>query len=197
MGWKCIAKRYIAIELAVAVLVLGAFASRPYRLVVVSGASMYPTYRDGSIQVEKLDRGDPHKGEVVVVNSPVGTLVKRIAYLPGDTIHQVKIGNAWTDMVELNFSRKSVRNLETRTYKIPSGEVYVLGDNRNQSLDSTTFGPVRISEISGTLTDQRLRVPTVNEALWRTAWHHQRGMRSGPRPSIRVRTARRTNRMST
>ncbi len=171
MSRQCFARKPIAIELVVAALVLGACASQPYRLVVVQGGSMCPTYGDGSLHVEQLVKGSPYKGEVVVVNSPVGTIIKRVAYLSGEKIREVRFGNEWIDLIEFNVGRKPLHILKERTYVVPSGKVYVLSDNRIGSLDSRTFGPVRVSDISGALTDQKPRLANPMDTEWQATLH--------------------------
>ena len=155
MHWIRIAKPFVAAKLGfLSVLCLGV-ASQPYRLVVVQGNSMWPTYQDQSIHLAKYKPGPLYHGEVVVLTSPVGTLVKRIAFLPGDTMQQLNVGGDWVDIV--NFRVKPNRFLKVRTVKIPPGKVYVLGDNRSKSIDSTSFGALPIKNIYAVLVDQKQR----------------------------------------
>jgi len=118
---------------------------------------MSPTYDGESVHLISRITGHVYKGEVVVVKSPMGTVIKRIAFLPGDTILQVKTAAGWNDGVELRTKPKGRGHLSRRTFVIPPGQVYLLGDNRAQSIDSRSFGTVPISDILGALVDQRPR----------------------------------------
>lgn len=120
-----------------------------FRLTVVRGDSMDPTYRDGQIVLAlRLYRllGGLKKGDVVIVRVDSDILIKRVAYLPGETLSP----------------RASLRFLSVRDYfdrpdnpqtsyqvKVPQGSIVVLGDNRQVSEDSRAFGPVRLSDVLG------------------------------------------------
>jgi len=141
-----------------ALIVLAAAELQPYRLVVVQGESMVPTYANRSVQAVTRSTGHLYKGEVVVLKTEFGTLIKRIAYLPGDTIRQMLVGDKWTDLIRLGTPRRKGQYFQIRNYKIPENEVYVLGDNRVGSIDSTTFGAVPIKDVWGVLVDQEPRL---------------------------------------
>lgn len=133
---------------------------------VVPSASMRPTLREGDrIVVDKmafglrlpfthvwlLTKGGPHRGDVVILESPEDgqTLVKRVMGLPGETV-AVRNGVVFVDG----------RSVENRPSEMPgwidygpstlgTGEYLVLGDNRGNSHDGRSFGPVRGSRILG------------------------------------------------
>ncbi len=91
--------------------------------------------------------GGPHRGDIVVLNSPVepAEYIKRVIGLPGETV-EVRAG----DGVYINGQRLAEPYLkEAATYQwpangvanvVPAGEVFVLGDNRNNSSDSHIWG---------------------------------------------------------
>ena len=136
---------------------IGLLYSQPYRPVAIVGKSMEPTYHDGAfewttpVKISELQHGD-----VVVINNDRGTIVKRIAMLPGDKFLQVKSGNSWLDMraIKPNLKLKKSRNI-FREARVPDNCVYVLGDNGQVSLDSRTFGYVTTDQIQSKLLDQR------------------------------------------
>ena len=78
--------------------------------------------------------GPPNKGDIVVVDTPDGFIIKRIAYLAGDEI----------DPDDRPFDWPITPNMV-----VPPGSVYVLGDNRSESEDSRAFGPVNLDRIVG------------------------------------------------
>jgi signal peptidase I len=151
----------IAVKFAALTTLVVGTLFQPYRLVVVKGTSMTPTYANNSLHFAVRPRGNYYRGEVVVLSSPVGTIVKRIELLPGDKILQVKAGGTWSFSGTRAKKQAKVMDGRLRTYTILPGEVFVLGDNRGQSVDSMTFGPLPMSNIMGALVDQKAFVPTV------------------------------------
>lgn len=91
--------------------------------------------------------GGPHRGDIVVLNSPVeaAEYIKRVIGLPGETV-EVRAG----DGVYINGHRLAEPYIkEAPGYQwpangvanvVPSGHVFVLGDNRNNSSDSHIWG---------------------------------------------------------
>ncbi len=128
-----------------------AYALEPFR---VDGHSMVPSLSAGDrVMVNKFayHLHAPQRGDIVVLASgpgmPKGHLVKRIAGLPGETI-------AGTDAGIRVDGRLLDRPNETPGFRfgpltIPSGEVFVLGDNRAVSFDSRDFGPVPLQLVVG------------------------------------------------
>lgn len=87
-------------------------------------------------------------------------LIKRVIGLPGDrvvikdgitTIYNAQNPNGfYPDKVGPEASVINVTKGET-DYTVRAGEVFVMGDNRDNSLDSRIFGPVNSNDIIGTL----------------------------------------------
>jgi signal peptidase I len=132
----------------------------------VDGNSMYPTLEDGQflivnklvyseVDVEKLskfipfvDPGDdpkrnvfhgPQRGDIVVLRDPrkpETDLIKRVIGLPGETVEIVG-GKVYINDRLLEEPYITTPWNDTRPkILIPEGEYYVLGDNRDNSLDS-------------------------------------------------------------
>jgi signal peptidase I len=123
-----------------------------FRLAVVRGESMLPTYRDGQLLLANRFTaltGPLRRGDVVLVKTANEVIIKRIAYMPGDIIpppdsfafRRVK------DYFEVERPREEQGYLPT--LKVPSGFVVVLGDNRRNSEDSRSFGPIAFRDILG------------------------------------------------
>jgi signal peptidase I len=127
-----------SVMLALVVLFLGlSFFFYNFQFVIVSGVSMLPSLRpDQRILVCKAlwAMGPPRRGDVVVVDTEDGFIVKRVAYLPGDEVQADDRPYEWP--IEPNL-------------QVPAGSVYVLGDNRGASEDSRVFGPIKIERIVG------------------------------------------------
>lgn len=122
---------------------------------VVYGSSMEPNLEDGQrLIVNKVvyRLRDPQRGEVIVFLPPAGQrvdFIKRIIALPGDTV-EIKDG-----LVYINDSAidepyvKSSPSYTMAKREIPEGKYFVLGDNRNNSNDSHSWGTVPRENIIG------------------------------------------------
>jgi signal peptidase I len=147
---------------ALAVALIGGFVARPCR---VEGGSMRPTLADGDrVLVAPLAYRfrAPRRFDVVVLEAPFGdVLVKRIAALPGETV-AVVAGRAIVDGRPLDWpgadASKGARtaavanaSAEDDSPPEPVGpsSVWVLGDARDASLDSRTFGAVPLASLEG------------------------------------------------
>lgn len=114
----------------------------------IPSASMMPTLEPGDHVVvtpyNPLWRDSaPQRGDVIVFRSSVGPdgyLIKRVVGLPGDTI-EIRHGLVW-----INGRRLSEPYLRTRSHDemlprvLPPGRYFVLGDARNNSDDSRSWG---------------------------------------------------------
>lgn len=116
---------------------------------------MAPTYANESVLWERRPIGPLYDGEVVVTESPDGVIIKRIAYVSGDSIPQLQVGNGWTDLADISVKQRVSSRVHIRYYKLPKGEIYVMGDNRLVSVDSRAFGPLPESDVIGVVSDQR------------------------------------------
>jgi signal peptidase I len=130
---------------------------QPFRPMVVVGRSMEPTYRNHSfVLTAPVREASLKRGEVVVIDLATGPIVKRIAFMPGDKIMQMCLDNAWVDLLYVNPSfRRTPAQQKWRTFVVPAGEVYLLGDNQEVSYDSKQFGCVPMNRIARVLVDQR------------------------------------------
>lgn len=126
--------------------VTGAAYSQPLRPLVVVGESMEPTYRSGEVILTKPFDGKIERGDVVVIRRPEATIVKRVAYVPGDSILQVWVGDHWFDALDVN-NISHTKSKRVRYIRVPEGQCYVLGDNLPKSDDSRDFGAIRYEDI--------------------------------------------------
>lgn len=146
-----ISRRILAFFVA---LIIVGFILFNFAFSVNSGDSMNPTILDNSIMIVKQDK-DLSIGDIVVLHSPENDdlYTKRIIGEPGDTIN-LKYGELHVNNVKKN--EKYVKGLTfcnsidyAINYKIPDNEYYVLGDNREDSMDSRVFGSVKKDLIIG------------------------------------------------
>ncbi len=165
------------IELAgvVVVAVVVAFLLRTFVIATYSipSGSMEPTLQVGDrIVVDKLSYHlhGVDRGNIVVFSTPpnedcagppVSDLVKRVVGLPGETI-SVSGGNVFINgrLLPESWLPASQQGKTYpgpspapyalhHPYKIPKGDVFVMGDNRMLSCDSRYWGPIAESTIVG------------------------------------------------
>ena len=103
---------------------------------------------------------DPHRGEIIVFNVPKaaeeacgagGVFVKRIIGLPGD-IWQEKQGFVYINGKKLKepYIKRDRRDFSSYpARKIPRGNYFMMGDNRQSSCDSRRWGTVPRANIIG------------------------------------------------
>lgn len=126
----------------------------------VKGASMEPNFYDHEYLIidEISYRFDhPQRGDIVVFKYPKDTkqyFIKRVIGLPGERvkIDDNKIYINGTILNEAYLSSETETVLALRGYgdvTLDKDEYFLLGDNRSQSLDSRTFGPVKREYIVG------------------------------------------------
>ncbi|PIT90284.1 MAG: signal peptidase I [Candidatus Komeilibacteria bacterium CG10_big_fil_rev_8_21_14_0_10_41_13] len=129
---------------------------------IVEGDSMVPNFHDGEyLIVDEISYrfNQPHRGDVIIFHppqSPKNYYIKRIIGLPEETI-EFKDGSIyvynkqWPQGQLLDESgyltQSQIREDDSITLK--ENEYYVIGDNRDNSLDSRRFGPIRDINIKG------------------------------------------------
>src|SRR5690349_895224 len=109
---------------------------------------------------------DPKRGEIIVFDAPSAVaqsgcgepgsaFVKRLIGLPGDKIHEDGQGFISVNGRRLNepYVSAAVRAQDTsyrnRSWAVPPGEYFMMGDNRGMSCDSRAWGPVTRSDLIG------------------------------------------------
>lgn len=151
-----IIKEIIPYAIIILVIVLiRTFIVTPIR---VDGESMYPTLKNNEILLLEKYKKDFKKDDIVVVKTNGEKIIKRIIGTPGDTVAYLNNvlfinGKATND----HFANLT-EDFEAITLK--DDEYFVLGDNRERSLDSRYIGPVKKSSITGTT---RIRIIPLNK----------------------------------
>lgn len=121
----------------------------------VSGRSMMDSYRDGDV-VLYVRLGKPDRGDVVNIRVPGGEFyVKRVLGVGGDVI-DLKDGVLYVNGEAENGSCIKGVTLPEGTavrypYTVPEGCLFVVGDNREESVDSRSFGALPEKNVKGTI----------------------------------------------
>ncbi len=120
----------------------------------VDGQSMIPTFDSGEfIIVSKLSYkfGEPELGDVVVFHlprDPDQDYIKRVIGLPGDEVI-IQDGVIFVNGQELSEAYVNASPTYSGRWEVPEDALFVLGDNRNNSSDSHSWGPVPMEYIVG------------------------------------------------
>lgn len=124
----------------------------------VPSGSMEPTIMTHDrILAEKVSPrfSAPSVGDVVVIKNPTGgqiPFVKRVIALQGQSI-DIRDHTVWVDGKKLDepYTRGLPSDPQSVSLPVtvPSGCVWVMGDNRTDSGDSRTFGAVPVSSVIG------------------------------------------------
>jgi signal peptidase I len=156
MDWKGIFGQRIFKLVSAGAVVGSAYLVQPYRPIVFVGDSMKPTYKDREWSIGTTNLDDLRIGDVVVMEGPQGTIIKRIAYLPGDWVSYTKFGGEWFYGNHKRIPKlKHPERFPTKMVRVPEGYVFVLGDNFEISNDSRQLGVLPISGIRARLVDPR------------------------------------------
>jgi signal peptidase I len=143
----------LLLALVGALLLLRATVATPVR---VSSASMEPTLDVGDVVLvtqQPPAPDDVDRGELVTFVSPEDgrRTVKRVIGLPGDTVvikdSVLYVNDRVVD--EPYVDHALIDAYYSRTYTVSDGTVFLLGDNRGNSIDSRDYGPVPFDDLLG------------------------------------------------
>jgi signal peptidase I len=144
---------YIVIIIAVTIII----ATRIFNIIQISGNSMQPTLASGDFLISTKIFGY-EKGDIVAFYYNNNVLIKRVIATGGDIVDIDDDGNVYVNSkkIEENYVQKlSYGNCDIKfPFKVPDKEIFVLGDNRENSIDSRNkaIGSISDDKILGKIT---------------------------------------------
>jgi signal peptidase I len=145
-------------------LAIQTFVAQPYK--VEQGSMEHTLEPDQYVLVDKLTPriGPYQRGDIVVFTPPPGVerpggapFIKRVIGVAGDTV-EVKDGGVFVNGTELAEpylfadvpgGPPEPTTASRKSWTVPTGELFLLGDHRAVSEDSRTFGTVTVSSVIG------------------------------------------------
>jgi signal peptidase I len=128
----------------------------------IPSGSMLPTLQVGDrVLIEKVSyhMATPRRGDIVVFTPPSAVesfgydtsipWIKRVIGLPGERV-SIAGGQVWIDgraIQEAYLEEPPFYAMPERA--VPTGHLFVLGDNRNHSIDSHVWGTVPMGQVIG------------------------------------------------
>lgn len=136
------------------IVLLGIFIRLFFPVTVVTGDSMYPTYKDNQFlsaistsfrSISKDDIG-------IIKNARTNNtyFIKRVVGMPGDTL-EVKNGILYVNGIaedrDMPIIKEGNEGVLSSPLTLQENEYFLMGDNRNNSYDCRNIGPVTKQEI--------------------------------------------------
>lgn len=143
---KMVMLKQIRTKIVLAFLLLLLLVSVLFKIVQVEGNSMYPTIKSGTIllvQRQNIFTKKFQKNDIIVFNHNGTQYIKRIIAVSND---KVSSENACLKIGDVVYEKYSYTG---DVYELDKNEVFVVGDNAEESIDSRDFGVISKDEIIG------------------------------------------------
>lgn len=145
----------LIIPILIIIIIIMIYMILGIQLYKINGHSMNPTlYENEIVLTTKININKLKKGDLIALTNNDTNMIKRVIGLPNDVVTILEDGTVLVngDIIVEEYVKYKVGNSEIEyPFTVPNGEVFVLGDNRSDSLDSRfiKFGTVKESEIKG------------------------------------------------
>jgi signal peptidase I len=128
---------------------------------MAEGASMVPTLAEGDMLIvkSKVNPKTLKTGDIIVIDGNCMNreyhLTKRVIGIPGDRIYiksdSVFINNIYLEEPYASYDSPLAQPFEKTSWIVGEGELFLIGDNRNNSMDSRydAFGMIKFHCIFG------------------------------------------------
>jgi signal peptidase I len=140
----------VLVPVVVLLLVGSVVGVLPVRLMRVDTSSMTPTISPGDLLVVH-SWGSPARMDVVAVDVGDEVLVKRVAAVGGERV-AIEDGVLVVDgsaVCETAADPGDLDGVWIGPLTVPPGQLFLLGDNRGDSIDSRTFGTLPQTDVVG------------------------------------------------
>lgn len=138
-------------------IIIAFIITRFVRPIVIQGNSMVPTFFHGEryfVNKVAYINSSPKRNDIIVFKIPHEEifLIKRVVAVEGDTI-SIKDNELYVNGEKVNepYIKETMITPDIKEMQLHKDEVFVLGDNRNNSNDSRNFGPIKKGMILGKL----------------------------------------------
>ena len=148
---------YVLRDLIVTVAAVGLLFGIILGIAVIDGDSMEPGLSNGNIVVFNRLATAYEKNDIIIFQSPADheVLIKRVVAAAGDVVNidistgTLYVNDAAQDNIKVSGKTYPRGGGPGYPYTVPAGTVFVLGDNRENALDSRDFGVVSTKDIIG------------------------------------------------
>jgi signal peptidase I len=145
-------RRIYSSLLSILLILILLFIILKIRVIEIEGISMSPTLGHGDRCIMYKTK-DVERGDIITIDMGHGvSYCKRVIGIGGDELF------IWEHGILVNEALVSERyvlfyDLTTpkKTIKLKQNEIWVMGDNRQNSHDSRYFGPIKRSQVEGKL----------------------------------------------
>lgn len=142
----------LLIRVSFLLLALWVLFTHVFLITQASGSAMFPAVKDGDLIIGfRLER-DYAKNDVVVYTADGKTRIGRIAARGDDVVTLDDSGtllvNGTAQSGEILYPTYAKEGMEY-PYRVPEGEVFILGDYRTQTEDSRDFGSIPLEDVQG------------------------------------------------
>ena len=145
--------RHIPYGIAVmAVLILVSLFLLNFKIIIVDGPSMQPTYDDKQILLARKYgqaqiNDSVQRNDIIVFKKEGQLMIKRVVGISGDFI---ELSNGHISRNGVLISPYTYSG-EDRDYQLNENEYFVIGDNHQNSMDSREYGAIHSEQILGTI----------------------------------------------
>jgi len=149
-------KTHLAVALALSLTMTFVACTAQTKVFTTPNSSMEPTILQGEKFAVDMEPFQPSRGDLVMFQHEGILLVKRVVGVAGDIVEghdsQVFVNATARGEPYIQHVGKAVGSMDKfGPMKVSAGQLFVMGDNRDYSLDSrdSRFGVVATSEVKG------------------------------------------------